>query len=352
MAPFRTLAALVLVACLCACGGGARVDPSKPHHTASGFRNNYPHAEKASFWKWQWQRWTQGVPENPEGGYRFPVLAPDAAALAANRLAPTLTWIGHSTFLLQVDGVNVLTDPHFTLRASPLSFAGPRRHTPVPMPLEKLPPIDIVVISHNHYDHLDRDTVRHLNTQPGGAPLFLVPLGLKRWFADQGIARVTELDWWDRHDHAGLALHLTPIQHWSQRTLWDRNRTLWGSWVIDHPSLRVYFGGDFGYSRDLADIGARFGPFDLALLPIGAYEPRWFMQVMHVNPDEAVQAHRDLRARHSVGMHWGTFRLTDELLDEPPRKLDHALARAGLSAADFSVMRHGETRRLDDLRRR
>lgn len=342
---------LALTACLGACGSDARFNPDRPHHGADGFRNNYPHPDKPSFWKWQWQRWTGGVPANPEGGYAFPVLEPDAPFLSANRSAPTLTWIGHSTFLLQVAGLNILTDPHFTARASPVSFAGPRRHTPVPLPLEKLPPIDLVLISHNHYDHLDLETVERLNSQPGGPPLFLVPLGLRQWFVDQGIKRATELDWWDKIAHQGLTLHLTPVQHWSRRTLTDMNRTLWGSWVIEHPALRVFFGGDFGYSKDLADIGGRFGHFDLALLPIGAYEPRWFMQIMHVNPDEAVRAHQDLRARHSVGMHWGTFRLTDELLDDPPRNLERALKRAGLSSADFSVMKHGETRRLDDLTR-
>jgi L-ascorbate metabolism protein UlaG (beta-lactamase superfamily) len=149
----------------------------------------------------------------------------------------------------------------------------------------------------------------------------------------------------------GLKFTLAPVQHWSARGLWDRNRTLWGGWVVEHPRLRAFFGGDFGYSPDLADIGKRFGSFDLALLPIGAYDPRWFMAVMHANPDEAVRAKQDLNARFAVAMHWGTFRLTDERLDEPPLKLAQALSQAGVAPESFAVMKHGETRNLDFLLR-
>jgi L-ascorbate metabolism protein UlaG (beta-lactamase superfamily) len=168
-------------------------------------------------------------------------------------------------------------------------------------------------------------------------------------FKAQGIENVTELDWWESADHMGLKFTLAPVQHWSSRTPWDRNKTLWGAWVVEHPHLRFFFGGDFGYSPDLADIGKRFGTIDLAALPIGAYEPRWFMSVMHANPDEAVRARQDLHARYAVAMHWGTFRLTDELLDEPPRKLADALAKSGVAPEQFFLMKHGETRKLDFL---
>jgi L-ascorbate metabolism protein UlaG (beta-lactamase superfamily) len=338
------IAAVLLFA---GCHGKPNYSPMKNHHTADGFRNNYPHEGKQSFWKWQWQRWTGDLPEDPEGGYKFPLLAPDVAYLAANRSEPTLTWIGHATFLLQLGGVNILTDPHLTERASPLSFAGPRRHVAPALDFARLPHIDAVVISHSHYDHLDRGTVTRLSRQADGPPMFFVPLRLKAWFAKQGIDNVTELDWWESRTHMGLKFNLAPVQHWSARSLWDRNRTLWGSWVIEHPEMRFLFGGDFGYSRDLADIGKRFGRIDLAALPIGAYEPRWFMHIMHVNPEEAVRAHRDLNARYSVGMHWGTFKLTDELLDEPPQKLAEALAREGIAPERFFLMQHGETRKLD-----
>lgn len=348
------LPGLALALLLAACQSNPNYNPEKAHHTPEGFRNIYPHPPKEGFWKWQWQRWTRGVPANPEGGYGFPLLVPDADFLRANRSAATITWIGHASFLIQIGGINIITDPHLTSRASPFSFAGPRRHVAPALDFTTLPRVDLVVISHSHYDHLDVGTVKQLNRQQGGAPVFFVPLGLKAWFAGQGIENVVELDWWEHRDWKGLQLHLVPVQHWSQRTLWDRDHTLWGAWVIEHrssagPVRRLLFGGDFGYSKDLADIGRRFGSFDLAALPIGAYEPRWFMSLMHVNPEEAVRAHLDLNARYSVGMHWGTFRLTDERLDEPPAKLAEALRAASLPPERFFVMKHGETRSLDEL---
>ena len=332
-----------------ACHSNPHYSPAKSHHTEEGFRNNYPESPRGSFWKWQWQRWTRGVPEDPKEGYGFALLKPDLAFLTRNRTEPTLTWIGHASFLLQVGGVNVLTDPHLTERASPLSFAGPKRHVPPPFDFDTLPHADVVVISHNHYDHLDLRTVKRLNTQKGGPPRFLVPLGLQAWFKAQGIDNATELDWWDSADHLGVRFTLVPVQHWSSRTPWDRDKTLWGGWVIEHPQMRGFFGGDFGYSPDLADVGRHFGSFDLAMLPIGAYEPRWFMSMMHANPEEAVRAQQDLHARYAVAMHWGTFRLTDELLDEPPRKLAVALERSGVDPEHFFLMKHGETRKLDFL---
>jgi N-acyl-phosphatidylethanolamine-hydrolysing phospholipase D len=332
---------------LSACNGNPNYNPMKSHHTPDGFRNNYPHPGKQSFWKWQWQRLTGNLPADPKDGYNFPLLKPDAAFLSSNRTEPTLTWIGHATFLLQLGGVNILTDPHLTERASPLSFAGPKRHVAPALDFDVLPHVDAVVISHSHYDHLDLGTVQRLNKQDGGPPMFFVPLALKAWFREQGIDNVTELDWWDSREHMGLRFNLAPVQHWSARTPWDTNKTLWGSWVIEHPQMRFLFGGDFGYSQDLADIGKRFGRVDLAALPIGAYEPRWFMKTMHVNPEEAVKAHRDLNARYSVAMHWGTFKLTDERLDDPPVKLAEALAGAGIAPERFFVMKHGETRKLD-----
>jgi L-ascorbate metabolism protein UlaG (beta-lactamase superfamily) len=328
-------------------------DPKKPHHTATGFRNNYPHPPIGQgFWKWQWQRLRDGVPKHPEGGYNFPLAKPDAAFLRENRSQPTLTWIGHATLLLQLGGVNILTDPHLTERASPLSFYGPKRWMPPALDFAELPHIDVVVISHNHYDHLDLDTVTRLNRQPGGPPAFYVPLGLKQWFADTGISNVVELDWWAKDSQASLSLHFVPVQHWSTRTRFDRNQSLWGAWVIEHGDFRFIFCGDTGYSKDFQDIGARFGGFDLAAIPVGSYEPRWFMQPQHVNPGEAVQVHRDLKARYSVGIHWGTFVLTDEPLDEPPRKLTEALETAGVSDERFFLMQHGETRMLAPLMRR
>jgi L-ascorbate metabolism protein UlaG (beta-lactamase superfamily) len=324
---------------------------SKAHHTAEGFHNNYPTGPRGSFWKWQRERWEKGLPKIPEGGYHFPVAQPDVPWLQSNRSEPTITWIGHATFLLQLNGVNILTDAHLTERASPLSFAGPKRVVPPALSFEQLPHIDAVVISHNHYDHLDRGTVRRLAAQTGGSPRFFVPLGLKAWFEAEGIVDVSELDWWDEAEYKGLKLVLTPVQHWSARGLWDRDKTLWGGWVVEQPGFRFFFTGDTGYSADFKDIGEHFGGFDLTAIPIGAYEPRWFMSIMHVNPEEAVRIHQDLRARYSVAMHWGTFILTDEPLDEPPVKLAQARTAAGVAPEAFFVMQHGETRRLAPMMR-
>ena len=318
---------------------------SKAHHTPEGFRNNYPTEARGNFWKWQRSRWAEGLPKIPPGGYHFELLRPDVRWLKHNRSEAALNWIGHATFLLQLNGLNILTDPHFSERASPIQFAGPRRVVAPALRLSEVPHIDAVVISHNHYDHLDRVTVKHLAAQTGGSAHFFVPLGLKAWFAGAGIHTVTELDWWDELEHRGLRLTFTPAQHWSSRTPWDRDRTLWGGWVVEQPEFRFFFAGDTGYSRDFKDIGERLGFVDLAAIPIGAYEPRWFMKVMHVNPEEAVKIHQDLRARHSVAMHWGTFEgLTDEPMDEPPRVLARLRAEAGLPVEAFDVMKIGETR--------
>jgi N-acyl-phosphatidylethanolamine-hydrolysing phospholipase D len=313
-------------------------DPAKPHRAADGFRNNYPHAPKQGFWRWKWDQLRDGLPPNPEGGYRFETVQPQ---LAEN---PSATWVGHATVLLRVGGLSVVTDPHFSERASPLGFAGPKRVVPPVPALHELPHIDVVVISHNHYDHLDQDSVRRLAEQSGGSPRFFVPLGIKDWFARRGIHDVVELDWWERRDFKGLELHFVPVQHWSARTLTDENQTLWGGWVIRHAELSFFFAGDAGYSKDFVDIGARFGGFDLAAIPIGAYAPRWFMQIMHLDPAEAVQVHKDVKARRSVAIHWGTFaNLTDESLYEPPQRLVEERRKAGLADDAFLVLRHGET---------
>ena len=314
--------------------------------SADGFRNNYPHDSKQSFWVWKWEQMKHGVPEPPPGGWKIPHVKTDAAALRANDSEPAVTWIGHAAFLLQVAGTNILLDPHFSERASPVSFAGPRRIVPLPIEIPELPRIDVVAISHNHYDHLDESTVRQLADAHREA-LFLVPLGLKAWFAGKGIARVEEHDWWQAREVRGVRFTLVPVQHWSKRTLWDTNQSLWGGWVIEGGNVKVVHTGDLGYSQDARDIGERLGPFDMALIPIGAYAPRWFMKTMHIDVPEAIQVREDLRAHRAIGMHWGTFEhLTDEPLDEPPRELARQRAAKGLVPADFDVLMVGETRRI------
>lgn len=331
-------------------------DESQPHHTREGFKNNYLAAVDkplSQLLRWRWNAWRNDLPPPPQ--LATPTVAPDLAAIHANaqpdRMQPATTWIGHATMLVQSGGLNVLTDPVFSERASPVQFIGPQRAQPPGVALDALPPIDVVVISHNHYDHLDRDSVRALNARAAGKTLFLVPLGLKPWMAEQGITHVVELDWWRSHVVRGVEFFLTPVQHWSARGLGDRSQTLWGGWAVFGPDFHWYFSGDTGYSRDFTDTRARFAGrngaagFDLALIAVGAYEPRWFMKEQHVNPAEAVQIHRDLQARRSVGVHWGTFNLTDEPLDQPPRELAEARRAAGLTEEDFLLMKIGETRR-------
>ncbi len=337
------LTVLALTACLSPPGASTQGDAAS-RAASHRFQNTYTDVNPGGFWKWQWERWTSGKPSVPEGGWHFPVRHPDIAYLASNTTTPTMTWIGHATVLLQLGGVNILTDPQFSERASPFTFLGPRRWVPPALSLEELPHVDIVIVSHSHYDHLDDDTVRELARQRGGPPRFYVPLGLGAWCRERGITQVTELGWWDEQIDGTLTVHLVPVQHWSARTPWDRNETLWGGFVIEAPGARVFFAGDTGYSKDFADIARRFPWFDLAILPIGGYEPRWFMAPQHIDPAQAVQIHRDLHAHASVGVHWGTFALSDEPLDEPPRKLAQALAAAGIDSSAFWVLEHGETR--------
>lgn len=340
--------AIAAIVALTAWQPASSMSTEPTHHTEQGFRNNYPTGWiRGSFWKWQWERWRRGLPPALPADWHAATVTPDVAWLKANRSERAITWVGHATFLLQVGGLNVLTDPHLTERASPFGFVGPKRVVP-PLPaLKDLPHIDAVVISHNHYDHLDEGTVRHLAAQAGGSPQFFVPLGLKAWFAGKGIHDVVELDWWQTAAHEGVTFTFAPVQHWSARSPWDRNKTLWGGWRVEHSGFSFFFCGDTGYSADFADIQRRLGPVDLAAIPIGAYEPRWFMQVMHVNPEEAVKIHRDLGAVQSIAMHWGTFVLTDEPLDEPPHKLAAALRAAEIPHERFRLMKHGETRRLE-----
>jgi L-ascorbate metabolism protein UlaG (beta-lactamase superfamily) len=233
-------------------------------------------------------------------------------------------------------------------------FAGPQREVPLPLDIRDLPRIDVVLISHNHYDHLDRDSVIALNRQPGGPPLFVVPLGIERWMAGEGITRTRRMDWWESFELQApggrVTVHSVPVQHWSARSWWDRNETLWSGYVVEAQVeggvYSMFVTGDTGYSKDFTDIGARFGGFDFAQLPVGCYLPRWFMRDQHVNEEEAVRIHLDVRSRLSVGVHWGTFRLCDDTIEAPQDGLPAARAKFGVSADAFVLMAIGETRVL------
>jgi L-ascorbate metabolism protein UlaG (beta-lactamase superfamily) len=320
----------------------------RSHHTAHGFRNIHPYRENGllDLLKWRWERSRKEIP-GPEA-YDFALAPNDPAFLRANREQRTLTWIGHATLLLQLDGKNILTDPQFSHRASPVQWAGPTRVVPPGLSMQDLPPIDIVLISHDHYDALDKDSILALHRRPAGARTrFYVPLGLKLWFEALSIRQVIEMDWWDVHHDDGAAVVAVPAQHWSKRGLFGRNTSLWAGWIVQLNGFRFFFAGDSGYAPHFKEIGRRYGPIDLAALPIGAYEPRWFMAADHMTPEEAVQVHRDVGARKSVAIHWGTFILTDEPLDEPPRRLAQARKAQGLADKEFAVLRHGETLSLD-----
>lgn len=257
-----------------------------------------------------------------------------------------VSWIGHATFLIQLGGHYILTDPVFSDRASPSQLVGPKRTTPPACTIEQLPKIDFVVISHDHYDHLDKQSILELDKR--FSPRYIVPLKCGAWFSKLGINRWVECDWWGSVGFEDVSFHCVPTQHFSGRGVVP-NPTLWAGWVIESKhskhstdSYKIFFAGDTGYSADFKDIGNKHGPIDLSLIPIGAYEPRWFMKEVHVNPEEAVQIHLDVKSKRSIGMHWGSFILTDEPMDEPPKHLRKALDKLGVDPNNFTTLLHGE----------
>jgi N-acyl-phosphatidylethanolamine-hydrolysing phospholipase D len=261
-----------------------------------------------------------------------------------------ITWIGHSTFLVQVDGLNFLTDPVWSDRCSPVTFAGPKRYRHVPFDIKDLPKIDFVLISHNHYDHLDGPSVEKLHKlQQPHAPVWIVPLGVASWFRKtlKGALNVVELGWWDCFPlNESLDVVGTPAQHWSKRTATDDFCSLWGGFAVTskRSGKNIFFAGDTGYCSAFKEIRRKFGSFDLALIPIGAYLPRDLMRNQHVDPREAVQIHKDINSKQSVGMHWGTFVLTDEQLLDPKTDLADVLAEEKLEPNEFTTLYHGETK--------
>ncbi len=261
----------------------------------------------------------------------------DDAAIARS---PSLTWIGHSTFLVRMDGVAFLTDPMFSQRASPFSFMGPGRMVPPGIPLEKVPPVDFVLLSHDHYDHTDLPTVKELARR--GVP-FIVPPGLGEWVRQVG-GKAIELARWQAVEREGVRIESVPAQHFSGRTLFDRNRRSWTGWVVSGATRRFYHAGDTGYSSDFKTIGERLGPIDLAAVPIGAYLPAAMMHPIHTTPEEALQIGLDVRASRIVAMHFGTFDLADEPVDEPPRRFRAEAERLGLGPDRVWIMKVGETR--------
>ncbi len=351
--PIRLPAIGLLVLLILLCGSCAVSEPNDTppprlaHHSDGGFTNPYQGAIDKTLFSYLKMRYFGDTPfaENRKDAHRVPIEANANRGLAADPDTPQVSWLGHSTFLIQYRGLRILTDPVLSDRASPFSFMGPKRLVARPIGTTELPAIDYVIISHNHYDHLDTATIQALGNQPK----YLVPLKLRQWLIDRGIdgAQITEHDWWDSVQFDQLTITATPSQHWSGRGLFDRMETLWASWHIAIDDFSLWFAGDTGYNPyQFREIGERWQGVDLALIPIGAYAPRWFMKSAHINPEEAVQIHRDVRSRFSIGMHWGTFQLTAEPMLEPVQRLQTTLSRQQLPAEAFVTLAIGETRRL------
>lgn len=325
------------------------------HRAPDGsFRNPWPDSEPRGWrdlLRWSRQRRRRPPAPTPRRG-AFPVAAPAVSYPRARADDFTATWIGHSTVLLQLGGINVLTDPMFSARAFPVQWMGPRRIMDPALPIDALPPLDAVLLSHSHYDHLDKPAVKRI-ARAHPRTTWIVPHGLAAYVRGWGARDVIELDWWHETVVGALRVTATPARHFSARRLGDRNRSLWCGFALEVGGKRAYFAGDTAYHSEFGVVGARCGPFDFVMIPIGAYDPRWFMHVVHVDPEEAVQVYQDLVAAHTgtplplmLGVHWGTFRLTDEPMDEPPRRTIARWRALGLDEDRLWIARFGETRAI------
>lgn len=260
-----------------------------------------------------------------------------------------ITFVNHATFLIQIDGMNILTDPIWSERASPFQWIGPKRMRKPGIALEDLPVIDTVLISHNHYDHLDIHAVKRLHEKYD--PEFVVPLGVEKLLHKNSITKTTHLDWWDEmQTNQGLRLTAVPARHFSGRGLFDRNKTLWCGYVLHTSVGNVYFAGDSGYGDFFKEIGHRLGPMHTSMIPIGAYKPRWFMAEIHMSPEEAVLAHRDVQSQQSIAMHFGTFPMADDGMFEAIEDLEIARKNADISEQQFRVLEEGDPLKLTGLK--
>lgn len=331
----------------------AATRPAGPsHHAPDGtFRNPWPDSATHGLRdvaRMLWEQRGTRAPNPPRGS--FPTATPQVVRPHADRAIATATWLGHSTVLLQVGGLNILTDPVWSERAFPVQWMGPTRVMPPPLALDALPPLDVVLLSHSHYDHLDQRTVRRLARLHRDA-IWVVPLKLGAYVREFGVQQVVELDWRQHTIVKGARITATPARHFSARRAGDRNATLWCGFVVEIDGRRAWFAGDTAYHPDFGQIGRQCGPFDLVLMPVGAYEPRWFMRIVHVDPVEAVQAYIDACSAYPaaplplmLGIHWGTFRLTSEAMDEPPRRAREEWESRGLDPDLLWIAAFGETR--------
>lgn len=314
-------------------------DPAKLHHAPRGFRNKEHFSIKLrAVQRWEFERIKARQPYAPENGYTdfYQRWGQNADfTLPGDRI----WWLGHASTLIRLGNKYILTDPVFSNRVSPFKFAGPKRCMPLPMQFEQLPVIDVILISHSHYDHLDKQTMKRLIARFPKVTV-LVPLGLKKAIQSWGAQHVVELDWWDSYDLDGNRFHCVPARHWSQRQAIDRNMTLWCGWVASRSDINFYFMGDTSYSRILHEIAERF-PISMAAIPIGCYSPRWFMQDQHIDPQQAVQLFRELHCQHAIAVHWATFELSSEALDEPPVLFREALQAQDVAPEKFELIKVG-----------
>lgn len=295
-----------------------------------------PHIKDLRRSLWDLFLWRIGHYDDP-----MPKLSPPfdftypAQAKSFVRDAPSAVWIGHCTYLIELGSLTILTDPVWDPYCSPIPLRFLRRYTEPPILLADLPPIDLVLLSHNHYDHLDAKTVQALHRFHPQIE-WIVPKALAPWFRRRGISSVTEIGWWESHTTKSGKITAVPTQHFSGRTLWDRNKTHWNGYVLEAAGKRLYFTGDTGYNpKDFKAIGAHFPHMDLSLIPIGTYSPQKFMQPVHINPYEAVQIHQEVKSRLSLGMHWNTFCLSEEPHDRPPYDLYLAMKEKKLPFETF-----------------
>jgi N-acyl-phosphatidylethanolamine-hydrolysing phospholipase D len=325
------------------------------HRPEGGFRNPWPFAQLhgfRDFLKWSLIERRRNPRRPDPDPSTFQRTAPKFVVPRATPDLLTITWIGHTSFLIQMSGLNILIDPVWSERASPVQFIGPRRWVPPAIDFDRLPPIDVVVLSHDHYDHLDAGPISRLATRYPAIKWF-APLKVGDFLRHRGARDVTERDWWEEATVGALRLTCLPAQHFSGRTLGRRDRTLWSGWSFRSPTHSLLFAGDTALHPEFATIGERCGPFDVAILPIGAYEPRWFMGAVHMNPEDCMKAVDQLATsqgdKHLIitAAHWGTFKLTDEPMDEPPARMRQVWRAANRDADDLWIMRHGETRRLE-----
>lgn len=328
-------------------------DDRAHHAPGGGFRNPWPNSEphdRGDAFRMMREFWRTRTTVPPRGS--FPTATPEVLQPGRDGGRATATWVGHSTVLLQLGALNVLTDPVFSRRASPVQWLGPRRIMDPGIRLDALPPLDVLLISHSHYDHLDRPAVRRIARAHPGAT-WVVPLRLGSTLRRWGARDVVELDWWQEASIGDLEVTATPARHFSARGFRDRNRTLWCGYALELRGFRALFAGDTAYHPEFGEVGSRLGPFDFVMIPIGAYDPRWFMKIVHVDPEEAVQIYQDVVEPHPkvkpplmLGIHWGTFRLTFEPMDEPPRRAAARWRELGLDEDRLWVARFGETRSL------